>query len=107
MNILVFRNRLGAAAVWLIPNGEDQDAPEPAVLPGVVQDPRIQNMASKGSALTWLAWAEYLASQPLLGSWSIQEAPDGLDADQALAVVRRQDVAGSVYRKPYGAELPS
>jgi hypothetical protein len=107
MNVLVFRNRHGAAAVWLLPDGDDQDAPESAVLPTEFPDYRTQNMDSKGSEQSWQDWAEYLASQPLLGNWSVQELPDGMDADQALAVVRRQDVLASAFRKPYEAELPS
>jgi hypothetical protein len=92
MKVLVFRNRFGAAAAWLLPDTSSDDAPDMAVLPGPYSnDPRIQNMATKGSAQSWQDWAAYLASQPLLGNWAVQELPDGLDADEALAWVRRDD----------------
>ncbi len=96
MNVLVFRNRFGPVAVWLLPQDEaGLDAPERAVLhvPGVPLDPRIQNMDSKGSDGDWLDWANYLASQPLLGSWSVQEAPDGLSPEAVLDAARRADTA--------------
>lgn len=99
MNVLVLRNRLGPAALWILPAGGSEDAPEPALLPVTPQDPRIQNMASKGSGQSWQEWARYLASQPLLGSWRIQELPDSTDADEALAIVRRQDVLANAFRR--------
>jgi hypothetical protein len=92
VNVLVLRNRVGAAIVWLLPADNRDDAPDMATLPGPYgNDPRAQNMTSKGSAQSWGGWAQYLASQPLLGNWAVQELPDGLDADEALAWVRRDD----------------
>jgi len=95
MNVLVFRNRFGAAALWVLPPADapDSDAPEEAHLPGNAgQDPRIQNMACKGATQSWQEWAEYLASQPLLGNWQLQELPRDVRADEALDIVRSRDV---------------
>lgn len=86
---IVLRNRFGPAALWLL---RGDDAPDQAQLPpGVAQDPRAQNMASKGPGQTWQEWGEYLASQPLLGDWQLTDVPDGLDASEALAWMRYQD----------------
>jgi len=105
MKVLVFRNRFGAATLWVLPSDDSQDAPEQATLPGLAgHDPRTQNMDSKGSAQSWDEWAAYLASQPLLGNWAVQELPEAVSANEALNIVRRQDVLDSVYRRPYAAE---
>jgi len=107
MNVLVFRNRFGAVAAWALPPEATEEAPDVAYLsvPGIPRDPRLQNMDSRGSGQTWDQWAEYLASQPLLGNWRIQELPDGTDADDALTIARRQDVLASAYRRTL-PELP-
>lgn len=95
MNVLVFRNRFGPVAVWVFPADGTQDYPDAAYLtiPGVPRDPRLQNMASKGSGQTWEQWAGYLASQPLLGNWAVQELPGTQDADVALNAIRRADTS--------------
>ncbi len=108
MKVLVFRNRFGAATLWVLTSDGSQDAPEQAALPGLAgRDPRTQNMDSKGSAQSWDEWAAYLASHPLLGNWSIQVVAGTVSADEALRIVRRQDVLSSAFRRPYQEESAS
>jgi len=98
--VLAFRNRFGAVALWLLPENETDDAPDMATLPGPYGgDPRIPNMASKGGAQTWRLWAQYLASQPLLGNWAVQDVPDGPNPDEALALVRRDDTLKAAFER--------
>jgi hypothetical protein len=93
MDVLVYRNRLGAVGVWLLPDTDTDEAPESAILPAPFADARLSNIASKGSGQTWWEYAQFLASQPVLGNWALQSLPDGTDADRALAMVRRDDIA--------------
>lgn len=93
MKVLVYRNRLGPAMVFLPP--VQGQAPESAAVP--VDDDKLlaparAQVAAIGRKTTWAKHVALLtASPPYAGEWASEDVPDGYGAAQALAFVRQRD----------------
>jgi hypothetical protein len=84
---VVYRNGMGPAAIWLL---TDEESPPSYTLPDN-QDPRPSLFDYKGPEMSWEDWGQHLAGTPQVGDWSVEDVPDGLSPQQAMAAVRSQD----------------
>jgi hypothetical protein len=86
MKVLCWRNNQGPAMVFLMP--EDGMPVDHAAIPGGPWGRPWSDLAAKGRAISWPDFAQALTERPpYLGRWSLEEVPDGRDAQQALAVI--------------------
>jgi hypothetical protein len=87
MQVLVYHNQLGPAMVYLAPAGNA--APEGASIPGGPFPRAVAQVTSRGHSISWENWCRRLAhSLPYFDSWSVEDVPDGLSAQDVLSVVR-------------------
>jgi len=97
MKVLVYKNRLGPAVVFLPP--KRGQAPESAAVPAdeKLLAPARAQVAAIGRKTTWARHCALLvASPPYAGSWSTEEVPDGYSAAEALAAIRQADSSKSL-----------
>lgn len=92
MNVLALATMQdGITAVWTLPASPLASAPMARVPGGdtVAADALVNGC--KGDAKSWQDWAGELAEDsPYLGSFSIEDVPDPMDAQAALGYLRRQ-----------------
>lgn len=85
-----YDERFGPAVLAVIPQ-DDEKPPDFATIPYKIPPGIRQQFMAKGHAVDWDEWAEHLTGrQPHHGQWSVEDAPDGMTAQQALSQVRKQ-----------------
>lgn len=97
VQVLVHRNRFGAAAVYLRP--ADGTVPPAAytAMPDNLHARSVAPVTARGPKLSWAAFCKLLESRARNGEqhWTVEDVPDGLSAHDALNYVRQED-AGSL-----------
>lgn len=91
MKVLTYHDRRGPAVVFLPPRGDA--APESAAVPddGVtaLSAPAYAQVAARGAKASWQDHCKNLtAAPPYAGRWTVEDAPDGSTARQALGHIR-------------------
>lgn len=91
MKVAVYRTRsFGPSGVFTLP--PDGAAPTHAFIGQVSPDRALSEWTSKGHGETWEQWAVHLSRHlPYFDSWTVEDVPDGISANQALSQVRRDE----------------